>query len=116
MNTPTTITGEGESPPTTIQPTTTPRTVPACSGYGWLDLGIMATTVHRWEAVSGRHAPNRFIEWTMRLPNGWVSAVSGLPHTAQSRAVGNGVVPRQTAPALTILDETLGGGGPRWRP
>jgi DNA (cytosine-5)-methyltransferase 1 len=34
---------------------------------------------------------------------GWVTAVEGIPRTAQLRLVGNGVVPQQGAAALQML-------------
>jgi hypothetical protein len=41
----------------------------------------------------------------MGLPDGWVTAVPGVPRNAQLKALGNGVVPQQAASALRILLE-----------
>lgn len=53
-----------------------------------------------------------FVEWMMGLPAGWVTAVSGVPRTAQLRILGNGVVPQSAAAAygdlLAHLDATRG--------
>ena len=39
----------------------------------------------------------------MGLPDGWVTAVPGIPRNAQLHALGNGVVPQQGAAALRRL-------------
>jgi DNA (cytosine-5)-methyltransferase 1 len=39
----------------------------------------------------------------MGLPDGWVTAVPGLSRNAKLRILGNGVVPRQSAYALSLL-------------
>ncbi len=39
----------------------------------------------------------------MGLPDGWVTAVPGVPRNAQLKALGNGVVPQQAALALAML-------------
>jgi len=39
----------------------------------------------------------------MGLPDGWVTAVPGIPRNAQAHALGNGVVPQQGAAALRLL-------------
>jgi DNA (cytosine-5)-methyltransferase 1 len=39
----------------------------------------------------------------MGLPAGWVTGVPGLTRNQQLRALGNGVVPRQAAIALSRL-------------
>ena len=44
-----------------------------------------------------------FIEWLMGLPAGWVTEVPGLTRNQQIKALGNGVVPQQSAYALTQL-------------
>lgn len=72
-----------------------------------------ADAIHRWEAVTGAPAPgpvddrgrlsSRFVEWMMGLPAGHVTDVPGLPRSAQLKALGNGVVPRQAAVALRLL-------------
>lgn len=42
----------------------------------------------------------------MGLPDGWVTAVPGIPRNAQLRALGNGCVPQQVALALHLLGIT----------
>ncbi|MFJ4785454.1 DNA cytosine methyltransferase [Streptomyces sp. NPDC088794] len=73
--------------------------------------------VRRWERITGRPAPcptepgtrgNRrlspaFTEWLMGLPNGWVTAVPGIPRKEQLRILGNGAVPRQAHHAYGLL-------------
>lgn len=44
-----------------------------------------------------------FIEWLMGLPAGWVTEVPGLTRNQQLKALGNGVVPQQSAYALQHL-------------
>lgn len=39
----------------------------------------------------------------MGLPEGWVTGVPGIPHTAQLHIIGNGVVPQAAAVALADL-------------
>jgi DNA (cytosine-5)-methyltransferase 1 len=41
----------------------------------------------------------------MGLPAGWVTAVPGVPRTAQLAILGNGVVPQQGAAAFADLLE-----------
>ncbi|MFD7947218.1 DNA cytosine methyltransferase [Streptomyces sp. NPDC059744] len=79
--------------------------------------------IRRWEQITGRPAPcptepgtrgNRrlspvFTEWLMGLPDGWVTAVPGIPRKEQLRILGNGVVPRQAHHAYGQL---LGFGAP----
>lgn len=46
----------------------------------------------------------RFIEWTMGLPDGWVTSPEiGLKRADQMKALGNGVCPQQAALALERL-------------
>jgi DNA (cytosine-5)-methyltransferase 1 len=45
----------------------------------------------------------------MSLPAGHVTGVPGLPRTAQLKALGNGVVPRQAAAALRLLLDRVEG-------
>ncbi|MET9385347.1 DNA cytosine methyltransferase [Streptomyces sp. NPDC002928] len=73
--------------------------------------------IRRWERITGRAAPcptepgtrgNRrlspvFTEWLMGLPDGWVTAVPGIPRKEQLRILGNGVVPRQAHHAYGLL-------------
>lgn len=80
--------------------------------------------IRRWEGITGRPAPcptepgtrnNRrlspvFTEWLMGLPDGWVTAVPGIPRKEQLRILGNGVVPRQAHHAYGLL---LGTGAAR---
>ncbi|MEU1029410.1 DNA cytosine methyltransferase [Streptomyces mirabilis] len=75
--------------------------------------------IRRWERITGRPAPcptepgtrgNRrlspvFTEWLMGLPEGWVTAVPGIPRKEQLRILGNGVVPRQARHAYGLLLE-----------
>lgn len=75
--------------------------------------------IRRWEQITGRSAPcptepgtrgNRrlspvFTEWLMGLPDGWVTAVAGIPRKEQLRILGNGVVPRQARHAYGLLLE-----------
>ncbi|WP_326843309.1 DNA cytosine methyltransferase [Streptomyces sp. NBC_01558] len=75
--------------------------------------------IRRWEQITGRPAPcptepgtrrNRrlspiFTEWLMGLPDGWVTAVPGIPRKEQLRILGNGVVPRQARHAYGLLLE-----------
>lgn len=63
-----------------------------------------------WEHVTGHPAPHveeslaRIEEWMMGLPAGWVTEVPGLKETAQTKALGNGVVPQQAAAAFRLLE------------
>ena len=81
-------------------------------------FGPYEVAIRRWEAVLGREAPSPsipgktgrprlnpgFVEWMMALPAGWVTdPVIGLPHNAQLKALGNGVVPLQAFLALHLL-------------
>lgn len=73
--------------------------------------------IRRWEQIVGRPAPcptepgtrgNRrlspvFTEWLMGLPDGWVTAVPGIPRKEQLRILGNGVIPRQAQHAYSQL-------------
>lgn len=79
--------------------------------------GHYAPAIERWEAITGRQAPepteaNRnggrrlaplFVEWMMGLPEGWVTGVDGVNRNAQLKGLGNGVVPQQAATAITAL-------------
>ena len=78
--------------------------------------GDYLAAIERWSRVVGRPAPEptepgrngaprlspRFVEWMMGLPEGWVTD-TGIPHNAQLKALGNGVVPQQAALALSLL-------------
>ncbi len=80
------------------------------------DLGAYGPAIARWEHVLGRPAPAptepgvdgrprlnpAFVEWMMGLPQGWVTD-SGIPRSAQLKALGNGIVPQQMALALRLL-------------
>ena len=76
--------------------------------------GDYAPAIARWETVLGRPAPDptepgrngsprlspRFVEWMMGLPAGWVTDPAiGLTRNEQLKALGNGVVPAQSAAA-----------------
>ncbi|MER5980134.1 DNA cytosine methyltransferase [Streptomyces sp. NPDC001857] len=83
-------------------------------GHRGIDYG---PAVRRWEHVIGRTAPcptepgtrgNRclsptFVEWMMGLPEGWVTAVPGVPRREQLKILGNGVVPQQAHRAYGLL-------------
>lgn len=76
-----------------------------------------APAIRRWEHILGRPAPfpaelgrrgfpritARFLEWMMGLPDGWVTEVSGLPHTEHRQLLGNGVVPQQARAAIADM-------------
>lgn len=80
--------------------------------------GDYAPAVRRWEAITGRAAPDptepgrtgnprlapRFVEWLMGLPDGWVT--EHLGRSAALRVLGNGVVPAQAAAAVLALSDT----------
>ncbi|WP_230846390.1 DNA cytosine methyltransferase [Propionibacterium freudenreichii] len=82
-------------------------------------FGQYAPAITRWEAVLGREAPAptepgrtgqrlsaRFVEWMMGLPDGLVTD-TGISHSQQLRALGNGAVPQQAAAAIrTMLTNT----------
>lgn len=80
------------------------------SGFPW---GDYESAIRRWERVLGRPAPQpvdargrlspAFVEWMMGLPAGHVTAVPGLPRSAQLKALGNGVVPQQAIYGLRLL-------------
>lgn len=75
--------------------------------------GEYEPAVRRWERVLGRPAPRptdalgrlspAFVEWMQGLAAGHVTAVPGIPRSAQLKALGNGVVPQQAAAALRLL-------------
>ena len=79
------------------------------------DWGRFGSAVHRWEAVTGRHAPGAvddrgrlspaFVEWLMGLEAGWVTDVPGLTRNQQLKALGNGVVPQQAEAAIRLLHQ-----------
>lgn len=79
------------------------------------DFGPYTPAVRRWEHSLGRPAPSptepgrdrprlspAFVEWLMGLPAGWVTD-TGIPRSAQLKALGNGIVPQQAAHALRLL-------------
>ena len=81
----------------------------------WGDYGPAIT---RWEHLTGRPAPAptetgrtgkprlnpAFVEWMMGLPAGWVTDPAiGISRNDQLKALGNGVVPRQAALAVSLL-------------
>ena len=84
---------------------------------GW---GTYGPAIARWESVTGRRSPvptepgrngqprlsPAFVEWLMGLPAGHVTDPAiGLTRTQQLKALGNGVVPQQSALALRLLLE-----------
>jgi len=77
--------------------------------------GRYTEAIARWEQVmglapspsedngkGGRRLNPVFVEWMMGLPPGWVTD-TGIPRTAQLKALGNGVVPQQAYAALRGL-------------
>jgi DNA (cytosine-5)-methyltransferase 1 len=78
--------------------------------------GAYAAAIARWEAVTGRPAPEptvpntkgnpalspRFVEWMMGLPPGWVD-LPELSRSQQLSLLGDGVVPQQAIAAFTEL-------------
>ena len=87
--------------------------------HGSVDWGQYAPAIARWERVLGRPAPAptepgpkggqrlspRFVEWLMGLPAGHVTDVT-ISRNDQLKALGNGVVPQQSAEATRrfVLD------------
>jgi DNA (cytosine-5)-methyltransferase 1 len=81
-----------------------------------IDWGRYEPVIRRWEAITGRAAPQpteagtrgqtrlaaAFSEWLMGLPSGFVADLD-LPYTAKHRLLGNGVVPQQAVAALRML-------------
>ncbi|MGO1854110.1 MAG: DNA cytosine methyltransferase [Microbacterium sp.] len=80
--------------------------------------GRYAGAIRRWEHLTGRAAPApalvndtsgprpapAFVEWLMGLEPGWVTDPRhDLTFSQQLTALGNGVVPKQAAHALSIL-------------
>lgn len=83
--------------------------------YGW---GDYEPVIRHWETVLGTTAPPptetgtrgqprlsaAFVEWMMGLPAGWVTDPHlGMPHSAQIRTLGNGVLPQQATTAVRRL-------------
>jgi DNA (cytosine-5)-methyltransferase 1 len=95
-----------------------PRVRGSVAERGSPDWGPYAPAIARWEAATGRLAPwatdhrgrlaPEFVEWMMGLPAGHVTAVPGLSHVQQIKALGNGVVPQQAAYALRLLLDRAG--------
>jgi DNA (cytosine-5)-methyltransferase 1 len=89
-----------------------------------IDWGRYEPAIRRWEAITGRAAPQptepgtrgqtrlaaAFSEWLMGLPSGFVTDLD-LPYTAQHRLLGNGVVPQQAVAALRLLVRVAVEGG-----
>ena len=123
----------------TLLPTPTSADVKASGahGYGGNDFctltdatvrlperwGDYAAAIARWEAVTGRPAPDptepnakgghrlsaRFVEWLQGLPEGHVTDVPGMTRNVALKALGNGVVPQQCAAALRAFIEDESG-------
>lgn len=87
-------------------------------GKNGFSFGGYQVAVDQWENVLGRPAPEPleqvqtskqprltlgFVEWMMGLPEGWVTEVEGVSHTAGLRMLGNGVVPQQAVTVLGLL-------------
>jgi DNA (cytosine-5)-methyltransferase 1 len=94
----------------------TPLPIAAQQIAGEVNWGPYEAAIRRWEAVTGRPAPEPTVpgktgrrlnsalpEWMMGLPAGWITDVPGLSRNAQLKLAGNGVVPAQCALALRIL-------------
>lgn len=94
------------------------RLMPGTAGHdaGGTDWGPYTAAIRRWEAVTGRPAPEPTVpgktgrrlnpalpEWMMDLPAGWITEVPGLSRNAQLKLAGNGVVKSQAVLALRIL-------------
>ncbi len=89
-----------------------------------IDWGRYEPAIRRWEAITGRAAPQPtepgtrgqtrlaapFSEWLMGLSNGVVTDLA-LPYPAPHRLLGNGVVPQQAAAALRLLVRVAVDGG-----
>ncbi|MFD5160541.1 DNA cytosine methyltransferase [Streptomyces hawaiiensis] len=101
--------------------TTPPGPVPLDERWVASDGTDFGPAIRRWEHITGRPAPcpteagtrgNRrlsplFTEWMMGLPEGWVTAVPGIPRKEQLKILGNGVVPRQAHHAYGLLLDTM---------
>jgi DNA (cytosine-5)-methyltransferase 1 len=80
---------------------------------GDLAWGAYGPAIRRWERILNRTPPAPtdaagrlnppFVEWMLGLEPGWVTAVPGVPRTAQLAILGNGVVVAQGAAALADL-------------
>ena len=82
-----------------------------------LRWGDTAPAILTWAMLTGYAAPpivgdradyraettTEFVEWLMGLPPGWVTQVPGLTRNQKLKALGNGVVPQQSAYALQHL-------------
>lgn len=73
-------------------------------------FGAYQPAIDRWANTLGRPAPpglhngrlnERFVEWMMGLPDGWVTDLVARRHAL--RILGNGVVPQQAAAAYRQL-------------
>lgn len=79
--------------------------------------GAYEPAIRRWESITGRPAPPpaapgpsgrtrmtaALPEFLLGFPDGWGTAVAGLPYAAQIQILGNAVAPRQTAAAVGQL-------------
>ena len=84
--------------------------------------GPYAPAIDRWAAALGRPAPpptelgpkgaprlsSRFVEWMQGLPAGHVTDVPGISRNDQLKALGNGVVPAQSAAATRWFLSQIG--------
>lgn len=84
--------------------------------------GEYGPAIRRWERVLGRVAPepttvgrngqpklsDRFVEFLMGLPDGWVTDVGGTVNE-NLKMLGNGVVPQQAAAGIRLLIERVEG-------
>lgn len=105
-----------------VGPTAADGRAPSIGGIAW---GRYGDAIPRWEAVTGRRAPQPtergtrgqarlsplLSEWLMGLPEGFVTDID-LPYSAKHRALGNGVVPQQAIAAIRLLvDIAVAGNG-----
>jgi hypothetical protein len=85
--------------------------------YASVKWGKFEQAIRRWEAITGRPAPeptkpdgrdsahrlsSKFTEWMMGLPDGWITG-HDLKRNDELKLAGNGVVPQQAELALRLL-------------
>lgn len=89
--------------------------------HGRERLGAYEPAIARWENVTGSPAPHptapastgkhrlseRFAEWMMGLPPGWICDTPEIKRSDAIRAAGNGVVPQQATAALRDMIATM---------
>jgi hypothetical protein len=87
--------------------------------YASVKWGKFEPAIRRWEAITGRPAPeptkpdgrdsahrlsSKFTEWMMGLPDNWITG-HDLKRNDELKLAGNGVVPQQAELALRLLLE-----------